>query len=90
MAQFRLGKVLPILASRLTESDNSDNAKLARDKLLAEGTVHEAAAVAVRERYMRDYPQHFVKTDGSAQEVHDQMISFWHGRMTGAMKRRTN
>lgn len=46
----------------------------------------EDAAKSIRDRYLRDFPQYFKGIEQDAQAVHDQMIGFWSGRMTGRLK----
>ncbi|KAF2791291.1 hypothetical protein K505DRAFT_363966 [Melanomma pulvis-pyrius CBS 109.77] len=48
---------------------------------------HINVARSTRERYLRDYPDRFgggKRMDDQA--IHDQMCSFWHGRVTSVMK----
>ncbi len=54
-----------------------------------EASPYSQAADAARDKYLREAPQHFRGIEKDAQAVHDQMLAFWHGRMTGKMKRST-
>lgn len=51
-----------------------------------ESKKHALYAKRWRDKYVESTPEYFKGIEDDEQAIHDQMVSFWHYRMTGKLK----
>ena len=51
-----------------------------------EAAIHKSQAVAIRDKFLKAYPEYLEECPHDERAIYDQMISIWSGRCTYRMK----